>query len=290
MKKCNYRMRYNIFSQSDFILCEILLYYMQIVERKGRDRMNSIERKKFMIERLEQQGHVLIGELSEQLGVSTMTIRRDLAKLEQEGLISMESGGAILKNQMENPFVTPAKALKKSKEKQKMAEKCLEFIQEGNTVFIDAGTTTGEISKYISKIPNVLAFTNSLYAANHMSMQNQPFVMVPGEYKECSMAFAGPLTNEFLQKFKFDLLFLGVEGIDLEHGVSVPDISEGMAKEIMIDQAEKVICVADSSKFHQSFLYRFDFLSSIDVIITDQGMKEEDRKQYEEAGITLIIV
>lgn len=113
--------------------------------------------------------------------------------------------------------------------------------------------------------------------------------MCPGQFRETSMAYMGPLTTDFIAKFKIDILFLGVEGIDLLHGVSVPDILDGATKKVLVEKAEKVICVADSSKFNKSFLFNICNFDKIDFIITDENLDKETKTLFDKHSIPLII-
>ena len=133
--------------------------------------------------------------------------------------------------------------------------------------------------------------TNSLLAANSMTgMQDSRIIMCPGEFRELSMAYLGPLTTAFVSQFTIDTLFLALDGIDLEKGLSVPDFLDGTTKQSLIEHARKVICVADSSKFNHSFLYRIAPLSRVDCIITDKGLDEQTLERFSAENVRIITV
>ena len=114
--------------------------------------------------------------------------------------------------------------------------------------------------------------------------------MCPGEFRYTSMAYIGQLTDQFISNFEIDVLFLAVEGIDLEFGVSVPDIVDGYTKTNLIQKAKKTICLVDSSKFKQKFLYKISDLKDIDLIITDNHLNQDVYQQFLKANISIKIV
>jgi len=253
--------------------------------------MKNISRKQFILNRLQTEGKVIITELAEELKVSSMTIRRDLTALADSGLVTLEHGGAVLNDGSMFEYSIPLKHEFMSDEKKRIAKKCMEYIAEGDSIFLDAGTTVARVAELLKTRKNLVAMTHSLLAANAAAnAKHVKLIMCPGEFREHSMAFMGPLTDEFIDSFQIDILFLAVEGIDLKNGVSVIDIQDGNTKKTLVQKAKKVICIADSTKFNKSFFYRIAPLSSIDLIITDTGLDEETKKQLEKNKIPFITV
>lgn len=251
--------------------------------------MNNLSRLQLILKKAQTCGSVSISELAEELQVSSMTIRRDLNKLAANGLLTLEQGGAILNSGSLFEYSIPLKEQDNAPEKIRIAEKCLDFIKEGDSIFLDGGTSVNELAKLLGNKRNILVLTNSLLAANTLSKFKQiRTIMCPGEFRETSMAYMGPLTSEFISRFQIDTLFLGIEGIDPVRGLTVPDIQDGLSKQSLINSARKVICTADSSKFHQSFLYEVAPLSRIDFIVTDNRLEEAALSQYLEKGTTII--
>ena len=220
--------------------------------------MTGVERRNKIINHLQTNGFVNFNDIAKELNVSTMTIRRDLNKLASEGIVSLEQGGAILKKDSLFENAMSFKQNDHVAEKNKIAQACLEYISHGS-YFLDSGTTVLELAKKISLIDykNCIFFTHSLLASNELSkIKDIKYIMCPGEFRYTSMAYIGQLTDQFISNFEIDVLFLAVEGIDLEFGVSVPDIVDGYTKTNLIQKAKKTICLVDSSKFKQKFLYK----------------------------------
>ena len=253
--------------------------------------MNSIERRQEILKRLQTNGMVSIQSLADELQVSSMTIRRDLNRFADQGLVRMESGGALLNSSTLYEHNMTIKSGIMFDEKVRIAQKCLDFIKKGDSIFLDAGTTTNELARLLSVRKNLVVMTNSLLAANSMiEMRDSKIIMCPGEFRELSMAYLGPLTASFVSQFTIDTLFLALDGIDLEKGLSVPDFLDGTTKQSLMEHARKVICVADSSKFNHAFLYRIAPLSNIDCIITDNGLDEQTLERFSAKNITIITV
>lgn len=202
--------------------------------------MNSIERRQEILKRLQTNGMVSIQSLADKLQVSSMTIRRDLNRFADQGLVRMESGGALLNSSTLYEHNMTIKSGIMFDEKVRIAQKCLDFIKEGDSIFLDAGTTTNELARLLSVRKNLVVMTNSLLAANSMiEMRDSKIIMCPGEFRELSMAYLGPLTASFVSQFTIDTLFLALDGIDLEKGLSVPDFLDGTTKQSLMEHAEK---------------------------------------------------
>ena len=237
--------------------------------------MNSIARKQLIIQKLQEKGNVSIVEMAEEIGVSSMTIRRDLKKMSEEGLVTLEYGGAILNSGSLFEYNMAMKERESQEEKKRIAFKCLDYINEGDSIFLDAGTTPAEIAKLIVNKKNIIVLSHSLLVANIISKYpNIRFIMCPGVFRERSMAYMGQFTDEFVHRFKIDKFFLSIEGID-ENGISVPDYTDGETKRIILQQSNMVICVADSSKIGKKFFYNIAPLSELDKIITDNGASQD---------------
>ncbi|MSC86330.1 DeoR/GlpR transcriptional regulator [Eubacterium sp. am_0171] len=253
--------------------------------------MDNITRRKEILAALKKHGKVNTIELAEKMNVSPMTIRRDFTKFAQEGLITVEYGGAILKEGylFEDSMVT--KQDQYPEEKARIAQKCAEYIKEGDSVYLDAGTTVCEIAKQIRDRRNLIVVTHSLLVAN--ALAHSPgikVIMMPGEYREFSMAYMGELTNSYITRFHIDKTFLGVEGIDLKNGVTVPDIIDGASKRTLAEHSDKVICVADSSKIGKTTFFKICEVEDLQILVTDKGISEKAKEELISSGLNLQIV
>lgn len=243
--------------------------------------MRGIERKLSIIKDVQEHGQADINELAEKYGVSTMTIRRDLTKLSEEGLVTLEYGGAVLNK---GAFVEYSMHMKEAEfleEKQRIAKECASYIKEGDAVFLDAGTTVCEIAKCIANYKNITVMTHSLLVANILSGSDLNLIMCPGQFRKKSMAYMGQFTDDFIDMFQIDKLFLGVEGVDFKQGLSVPNIEDGITKRHLIKHAKWTVCLADHSKFDQACYHKICDLKEIDQLVTDNGLQNDIKKRYE---------
>lgn len=243
--------------------------------------MRATERKLEIMKYLQSNGHVECTELAEKFGVSTMTIRRDLAKLEKEGLVTMEYGGAVLNNGGNFEHSMTMKQVQFVEEKMRIAKKCASYIKDGDIIYLDAGTTVCELAKLIGNRNNITVMTHSLLVANALAATDVNLIMCPGHYRQKSMAYMGQLTDQFISSFRVDKLFLGVEGVHKETGVSVQNSRDGVTKAKLIHQAKWVCCMADSSKFEHEYYYNISDWNSIDILVTDTGLDDSIAESYQ---------
>ena len=247
--------------------------------------MNAIERKRYILNELQRNGSVVITDLAERIQVSSMTIRRDL-----NAMVTLEHGGAVLNNGSLFECNMSFKSEINATEKQRIAAKCMEYINEGDSIFLDAGTTPNEVAVLLRGKRNISVLTHSLMVANTTAnMRNIKLIMCPGEFRENSMAFLGPLTDDFIQHFQIDTLFLSLEGIDLNDGLSVVDVQDGHTKKVLVEKAKRVICIADHSKFNKSFFYKIAPVADVDLVVTDTGLDAATQELFRQNNVPLVL-
>ena len=252
--------------------------------------MNAIERKRYILDELQRNGSVVITDLAERIQVSSMTIRLDLNAMAEDGMVTLEHGGAVLNSGSLFECSISFKNEINVSEKQRIAAKCMEYINEGDSVFLDAGTTPNELAALLRGKRNISVLTHSLLVANTTAtMRNIKLIMCPGEFRENSMAFLGPLTDDFIQHFQIDTLFLSLEGIDLTDGLSVVDVQDGHTKKALVEKAKRVICMADHSKFNKSFFYKIAPITDVDLVITDDGLDAATQELFRQNNIPLVL-
>lgn len=253
---------------------------------------STVSRRAKILEELETKGQVTVSELSKMFKISEVTIRNDLTHLEKQNMLIRARGGAI-KVKYYRMGIDPSISDKQKeylKEKQRIAKAALKFIEDGDTIVLDSGTTTTEIAKNLEQFKNLTIITNALNIAIILSEYEGFNVYMPGGIlRKKSLSLVGVLADENISKFYCDKLFLGVDGFDTTHGLSTPNSEEAHLNLIMISVAKKVIVVTDSRKFLRR---RFAFISpinSINVVITDSGIREEDKNRLEKNGVEVVI-
>jgi DeoR family transcriptional regulator, aga operon transcriptional repressor len=253
---------------------------------------STVSRRAKILEELETKGQVTVSELSKMFKISEVTIRNDLSHLEKQNMLIRARGGAI-KIKYYRMGIDPSISDKQKeflKEKQRIAKTALKFIEDGDTIVLDSGTTTTEIAKNLGQFKNLTIITNALNIAVILSEYEGFNIFMPGGFlRKKSLSLVGVLADENFVKFYCDKLFLGVDGFDTTHGLSTPNSEEAHLNMIMISVAKKVIVVSDSRKFLRR---RFAFISpinSVNVVITDSGIREEDKNRLEKNGVEVII-
>ena len=238
---------------------------------------STVSRRAKILEELETKGQVTVIELSKMFKISEVTIRNDLTHLEKQNMLIRARGGAI-KMKYYRMWVDPSLSDKQKeflKEKQRIAKVALKFIEDGDTIVLDSGTTTTEIAKNLEQFKNLTIITNALNIAIILSEYEGFNIFMPGGIlRKKSLSLVGVLADENFAKFYCDKLFLGVDGFDTTHGLSTPNSEEAHLNQIMINVAKKVIVVTDSRKFLRR---RFAFIgpiNNVNVVITDSGISK----------------
>lgn len=251
------------------------------------------ERREQIIQRLRQQGSVQVNDLSTLFGVSTVTIRNDLAFLEKQGIAVRAYGGALICDgnaPATEPSVEDKSALNTGL-KRGIALAAADMIKPGHRVILDSGTTTYEIARMMKQHQDVIVMTNGMNVANALlDAEGVELLMTGGHLRRQSQSFYGDQAEQSLQNYHFDILFLGVDAIDLERGVSTHNEDEARLNRRMCEVAERIIVVTDSSKFNRLSLHKIIDTQRIDMIITDEGIPVESLHGLQKSGIDVLLV
>ncbi|GAA3510305.1 transcriptional repressor AgaR [Aquimarina addita] len=258
---------------------------------KEKTKRHTVERRKKILNMLNENGQVFVHELSAEFGVSEVTIRNDLDLFESKKLLIRSRGGAM---KYENSVGIDYQISDKDKihysEKIKIGSKAASLVNEGETIIIDSGTTTMEIAKHLDVDTSINVITNAFNIVNQLiNFQNINIIVPGGTLRKNSHSLVGPLAEKNLRNFYVDKVFIGVDGFDMTIGAFTPNIEEASLNQIMIDISKEVILVADSSKFSRRSLAFICPVDKVDVIVTDENILKEDLKRLEDLGIKVII-
>lgn len=238
---------------------------------------------------IREDGHAKVFQLSKIFKVTEVTIRQDLEKLEKDGFIEREHGGAYLKNIGLNVKNFTLQNQENLTEKAAIAQKAMEFIHEGDTIILDSGSTTTEIAKLIAGFKNLTVITNSLNIALILGVDpGINLVITGGEFKAPTLSLTGQKAADFFNDLHVDKLFLATAGITLKSGLTYPSISDICVKRAMIESANIVYLVADSTKIGKSSFASLGALSLIDYLITDSKIKPEEIEMLQKNDIKMI--
>lgn len=251
--------------------------------------MNNVERHQYIIKEVNENGHVSVVELCEKLHVSSVTIRKDLQFLEDSHLLFRTHGGAT----SHNPYQTDRPVNEKEKiheaEKILIAKAAAALIDKSDSIIIGSGTTTQFLAREINPSGNLTVVTSALNVTLELlKHQNVDVIQLGGIVRHTSSSVVGQYANGILDNFFCSKLFLGVDGIDLEYGISTTSAQEALLNQKMIGVAQKVIVLADSSKFGRKSFGKIVDFSKIDTIITDE-IPSPFLEYFDSLGIEVIV-
>jgi DeoR family transcriptional regulator of aga operon len=253
-------------------------------------KKSTTERRALLLNKLDLNGQVDVKALSEELMVSEVTIRNDLNKLEEKKILIRTRGGAIKMDRVANDFNISDKNQRYFEEKRRIGKAAAELIEEGDTIILDSGSTTMEITKHLSRFTHLTIISNAVNIAVALAEMKNTNVIIPGGIlRRNSLSLVGSAAEENFQNYFCDKLFLAVDGINATYGLSTPNVEEAHLNKMMIKIAKKVIVVTDSSKFLKRSLAVIAPISKVDILVTDSGISSKDQKELEDAGVQVII-
>ncbi len=254
------------------------------------DSGNTLQRRTKIMELLETSGMVKVSDLSKLFEVSDVTIRNDLAQLENKGFLIRTRGGGIKTQRTGIDYKLTEKAKKHSVEKQAIGKKAAELIKDGDTIIIDSGTTTLELAKNLSDIKELIVITNALNIASQLvDYELIKVIMLGGMLRHNSLSLIGPIAENNVKDFFCDKLFIGVDGIDSHYGITTPNAEEAHLNKLMIEISKEVIILVDSSKFLRRSFALIAPVSKINTVITDKNIPQEELINLQNQGVKVIL-
>jgi DeoR family transcriptional regulator of aga operon len=249
------------------------------------------ERRRHILEILNRDGRVLVVDLAKQFRTSQVTIRKDLDALEANGRIHRSHGGALpaRESALEDPTLREKEKLHR-KEKLQIATAAVQMVREGQVVILDSGTTTTAIARALRKFQNLTIITNAVNIAAELSGSSLEVILTGGTLRKNSFSLVGPIAEETLRRLNGDILFLGVDGFDVQHGLTTPNLLEAKVNRAMMDVARIVVAVCDSSKFGRRTLSSIAPPSGVHYLITDRGIPKPDLAAVKKSGIQVTLV
>ncbi len=255
------------------------------------------QRRSLILTLVEESGAVRVADLVERLGVSDMTIRRDIERLSADGLLERVHGGALAIGAApsapagEEPGFS-AKSTLQLTQKSAIAAAAWKHIAPGSTIGLSAGTTTFELARLVRDTADLTIVTNSVPVAQllHESAAPGQTVVLTGGVRTPSDALVGPVAVGALRTLHVDLLFLGAHGIDARAGLTTPNLVEAETNRALVAAARDVCVLVDSSKWGTVGLSTFAELADVDVLITDSGLPPGARSALADTVGSLEIV
>ncbi|NML39435.1 DeoR/GlpR transcriptional regulator [Chitinophaga sp. G-6-1-13] len=253
--------------------------------------INIAERHKFILDKLAEKGYVNVVDLCKELDVSGVTIRKDLKLLEDKALLFRSHGGASVNNPYTNDKPVNEKEKLRSEEKNNIGLAAAALIAPNDAIIIASGTSVLALAKNIHPKGHLTVITGALNVALELiRIPDVEVIQLGGQLRTSSSSVTGPYAEKILEDFSCSKLFLGVDGIDLEFGLTTSNIMEAHLNQKMIATVQKIIVLADSTKFGKRGFGRICGLEDVDEVITDTAISPHLVKAMEDMGIKVTIV
>jgi DeoR family fructose operon transcriptional repressor len=249
--------------------------------------MNFQLRKQIILAGLAQQGSVEVRELARQLDTSEITVRRDLAALAEKGLLVRTHGGAITLALAKEPAAFANKAATRQAQKEYIGRLAAAEIAEGDTIFIDCGSTTFQLCPFIRHL-RVRVVTNSLPVVNELAGSAVQLNVAGGEVDGERQAIHGVVALQHLRRYRVDKAFIGVDGISVTHGLSANSEKEASISLAAAEGARHVYLLCDSGKLDKDRYFAFAPLAVVHTLVTDAEAPAGVVEAYERAGLRVL--
>ena len=250
------------------------------------------ERQQAIAAMVAGHGRLAVTALAEEFGVTTETVRRDLALLERAGMLRRVHGGAVPAGAL--TLVEPGlgeRHRSHSEQKRAIATAALAYLPGADgSIVLDGGTTTAGLAEVLPPDRRLLAVTSSVPIASRLSVAPAVTLhLLGGRVRGVTQCTVGDTTVRSLAELKVDVAFLGANGISLGHGLTTPDDAEAAVKRAMVRAGQRVVVLADSSKLGREHLVRYAALEDVDVLITDEGADPGVVAELEKAGLEVVL-
>lgn len=251
--------------------------------------MLPIQRHREILNRLHVSGIVRVSELARSLAVTEETIRRDLDKLETDGKLMRTYGGAAALGDQYRELPFEQRSTLNLDQKKAIAVCAVSYVEEGDVIAMDASSTACEMAMALRDIPLTLITNSVTVCATACSQSRIAVISTGGFLDRPSVSYVGMLAEQALESFHFGKLFLSCKGIDTQRGLSVADESHARIKKRMIELADSVYLLADSSKFGLRAARFFASITDVDVLITDQQADPDFVSLVNDLGVEVVI-
>ncbi|MDQ5850883.1 MAG: DeoR/GlpR family DNA-binding transcription regulator [Chloroflexota bacterium] len=256
------------------------------------DQGMSLERRREQIlAYLSAHDRTSVTELSQFLGVSEVTVRKDLDQLEAQGVVTRVHGGAIVSGRGRLELYFAAREQEHLDEKRRIAQAAAALIQSGQHIFLDASTTALQVARLIKDREELIVVTNGLYTALELNFcVGITTIVVGGTLRHRSSSLVGSLNFNSLQRLRVDIGFFGARGVTGQDGLMETDLDEAQLKQRMVNSSDRVVGIVDASKFGARAFSAFALPEEIEQIITDQSAPSSIIEELRAQGVNVDLV
>jgi DeoR/GlpR family transcriptional regulator of sugar metabolism len=250
----------------------------------------AVDRRHRILERVAEQQTIHIAELATELGVSEMTIRRDITKLERDGFLRRTYGGATAHITRSMELLFNARALQNAGAKRLIGMAAAQSLQAPRTVFVGIGSTTEQFAMFLPQREDLTVVTGSITVASLLGTRKGRVVVLGGSVLTNELACVGPVASATVRRYRAELAVLGAAGLSAREGITELDDEAAEIHRLMIEQSASVMVLADGSKLGAAAMAAVAPARQIDVLITDSSAPRRELIELEALGIEVVIV
>ena len=251
--------------------------------------MLAIERRNSILAKLSAEGKVIVADLSREFEVTEETIRRDLEKLDHDGLAKKTYGGAVANEKLQNDLPFNVRKMTNVAQKQRIAEKIAGLIHDGDYIMLDASSTAIYVTRCIKHLKNITLITNSVEILLELAdKQNWNVLSTGGSLKKGGLSLVGTSAERMIRSFHVDIAICSSKGIDIRRGVTDSNEKESDIKQAIFAAADRKILAVDSRKFDKNSFVHVCDINEVDVIVTDQRPDERWIEHCKDKNVELI--
>ncbi|MET4696749.1 transcriptional repressor AgaR [Endozoicomonas lisbonensis] len=252
--------------------------------------MSTVERREAIVRLVSDKGQARVEDLADHFKVSTVTIRNDLNYLDNKGVLLRSHGGAMSTGGLTKEVSFQDKGGVNASRKAAIGEAAARLVNDGESIILDSGTTTPYVAKNLLDRKHLVIMTNGLNVAVELAKSHDiEIMMTGGTLRKKSYSFYGAQAEDALRNFRFDKLFLGVDGFDLVAGLTTHFDREASLNRVMCDISSEIILVADSSKFGKKGYHLIRSFGAFNTLVTDKGIPADYLAGLQRQGVRVII-
>lgn len=243
---------------------------------------------------VEKRGFATVSDIAAELGVSEITVRRDLTRLESQGFLTRTHGGALVGRPADEELFDSdepsfeARRRRNAEAKTRIGAAAAKLVRPGATIGIDVGSTALEVARHLIDRDGIKIFTNSVRAATLLSDGPSPVYLPGGQLRSKELSVYGSIAIAQLREFWFDLAFIGFSGLT-DQGLFDYSLEDTEIKRVYIERAAQIVALCDSSKFGRLSMARVGTLEEIDILLTDAAPPESLQSVLEQAGVSVLV-
>lgn len=249
------------------------------------------ERKIAIVQYIDKHKKLKVNELCEIFNVSPATIRNDLTELQNAGLLKRTHGGAIPNSKAKFELDSYQKTVENVDQKKAIAKKALEWVEDGDAIAIDTGTTMLCFAELIAAKKNLTIVTNDIEIAGVLEDKTDSnIILMGGNIRKGFHCCVGHIALKCIEGLTVDKAFIATNSISATHGLSTPNLDNAQIKKMMIKMSNQVILLCDSKKFGRTSFVKFADVSDLETIITDSGLTNQQKKEFDQLDVCLEVV